>query len=428
MKFRQRALVAAAAVAIAAVGCSSSASSNSISADSNRSSASSGGPAIVIGSIGSYTGTAGDGAINGQVIQAWASWVNSQGGLNGHRVRVIDMDDTGSPSLALQEAKQLVTDHIVALVAEASDQSATWTSVMDKAGIPIVGGEGTNTYNYTDPNAFPVGAGLPVQLAGQFAYMKSANLHKLGILYCTESAVCGQLVPAATVVRSVVGGPSVAYSGQVAPTSPSYVPQCLALKDAGADAVTVAAGPQLPPRVMSSCASVGVAPVQVNFAVSASAAWLSSPSLTGKTVLVSPISNYLDKSLPATAEFYKVIDQYVPGIESNPLFGFQAANIWTGLKLFETAAKAGNIGPASTLQDVKKALYSLNKVTLGGLTAPLTYSPGKPNLVTCYFAYKVSGGTLASLNNNKPRCLDTAVAHLLVQKVLRGGDFFLPNA
>jgi branched-chain amino acid transport system substrate-binding protein len=315
IKFRQRAL---AAVAIAAVGCSSSASSNSISAGSNRSSASSGGPAIVIGSIGSYTGTAGDGAINGQVIQAWASWINSQGGLNGHRVRVIDMDDTGSPSLALQEAKQLVTDQVVALVAEASDQSAAWTSVMDIAGIPIVGGEGTNTYNYTDHNAFPVGAGLPVQLAGQFAYMKSANLRKLGILYCTESAVCGQLVPAATAVRSVVGGPSVAYSGQVAPTSPSYTPQCLALKDAGADAVTVAAGPQLPPRVMSSCASVGVAPVQVNFAASASAAWLSSPSLTSKTVLVSPISNYLDKSLPATAEFYKVIDHYVPEIESNP--------------------------------------------------------------------------------------------------------------
>src|SRR4026208_1670824 len=123
IKFRQRALVAAAAVAIAAVGCSRSASSNSISAGSSRSSASSGGPAIVIGSIGSYTGTAGDGAINGQVIQAWASWINSQGGLNGHRVRVIDMDDTGSPSLALQEAKQLVTDQVVALVAEASDQS-----------------------------------------------------------------------------------------------------------------------------------------------------------------------------------------------------------------------------------------------------------------------------------------------------------------
>jgi branched-chain amino acid transport system substrate-binding protein len=123
-----------------------------------------------------------------------------------------------------------------------------------------------------------------------------------------------------------------------------------------------------------------------------------------------------------------VIDQYVPGIESNPLFGFQAANIWAGLQLFETAAKAGNISPASTPQDVKNALYSLKKVTLGGLTAPLTYSRGKPALVTCYFAYKVSGGTLASLNDNKPMCLGAAVAHLLVQKVLQRKDFFLPNA
>jgi branched-chain amino acid transport system substrate-binding protein len=419
------AVVVAAAFAIAGCGSSSKTSSPTTASTSGSTgttasaAATPTGSPILIGNIGSYTGANDEnGAGAGAVVQAWTEWVNANGGLNGHPVKLVVKDDAGSPSQALQDANQLVADHVIAIVGEDSIIPTAWTKVADKAGIPLIGGIPSDPFNFTDTNAFPIGVGAVTQLAGEFAYMKQAGLKKFAMLYCAEAPICASLGPLSKGIAGVVGGPSVAYTAEVAATAPTYTSQCLAMKNSGADAVEVASVPSVPPRVLTACSQLGVTPTQVTASETSNASWLSTPALAN-TVLISPVANYLDTSLPATAQFQSVVSQYIPGILKNPQFGQHSLLGWAAAQLFGAAAKAGHIGPTSTTQDVRNALYSLKNENLGGIVPTLNYTPDKPTLITCYFSYKISGGTYKSLNNNQTTCLDQATVSGVL-KVLGG--------
>jgi branched-chain amino acid transport system substrate-binding protein len=367
----------------------------------------------MIGNIGSYTGANDEnGAGAGQLVQAWASSINASGGLNGHPVKVVVLDDAGSPSKALQDANQLVADHVVAVVGEDSIIPTSWTSVMDKAGIPLIGGIPSDPFNYTDTNAFPIGLSAVPQIAGELEYMKSQGLTKFGMLYCAEAPICASLGPASKAVAGIVGGVTVPYVGEVAATSPTYTSQCEAMQSAGVQAVEVASVPSVPIRVAAACAQLGVKPKQINASETSDAAWLTTPSLDG-AVLISPVADYTDSSLPAVAQFLSVGSQYISGLQKNPQFGQHALLGWAAAQVFEAAAKAGNLGPTSTSQDVKTALYTLKGFDAGGIMPAVTYTQGQPTFVSCYFTYQESSGAWKPLNNDQSTCLPAATVTAL---------------
>ena len=65
---------------------------------------------IVLGDICSCTGPeASSVSQTSPTIQAWASWENAHGGIDGHKVEVIVKDDGYNPGTALSDATQLVT-------------------------------------------------------------------------------------------------------------------------------------------------------------------------------------------------------------------------------------------------------------------------------------------------------------------------------
>ncbi len=52
----------------------------------------------------------------GKVQQAWASWTNAHGGINGHPVKMIVKDDAPEPVGGAAVAKELVEqDHVMAI-------------------------------------------------------------------------------------------------------------------------------------------------------------------------------------------------------------------------------------------------------------------------------------------------------------------------
>jgi ABC-type branched-subunit amino acid transport system substrate-binding protein len=73
----------------------------------------------VIGNIGTYSGINDSNFVGGgQTLEAWALWVNANGGLDGgHHIKVISMDDAGNATTSENDVKQLVADHVIALVA-----------------------------------------------------------------------------------------------------------------------------------------------------------------------------------------------------------------------------------------------------------------------------------------------------------------------
>ncbi len=107
-------------------GCGASSGTTSASSGSAAQS-SSGGGSWVIGNIGSYSGPNASAYGNaGLVLKAWPASVNANGGINGHHIDVITMDDGNSASTALSEVKQLVQqDHVLAIVGEMSSPAET---------------------------------------------------------------------------------------------------------------------------------------------------------------------------------------------------------------------------------------------------------------------------------------------------------------
>jgi branched-chain amino acid transport system substrate-binding protein len=407
------AAVLATALLLAACGSSSKSSSSTTSKSTSTPAAStttSSAPAptgttIKLGSICSCSGaqasqlsSMADGA------KAWAASVNAAGGINGHPVSMTTMDDGGNPATALQDAKVLVQqDHIIALVGEYSLADGAFASYIAAQGVPVVGGISAEASFLSNPDFYPSGSQLLTQTLGTIALAKGAKATNLGIPYCAESPICAEVVPLGQGAAAAVGGLKIT-GIKVSSTAPSYTAPCLSLKSSGVDALFPAVASPVAVRIVDACAQQGYKPKIVGETSTVSATWLSDPNLDG-ALLSGFNADAYDASLPAVAQMQAALKKYEGLTPSSSAFNYDLVDQWAGDELFQAAAEAAKITPTSTAADVKKGLYALKNETLGGLSSPLNFTPGKPAFVPCYFTSQISGGKVAPLNGDKPTCL-----------------------
>jgi len=404
---------------LAAAGCSSSSPSGG--GGSGPGSANHlPGPSFVLGAIGSYSGAQSSSiGLVDDTSKVWAKWINDNGGINGHPVKLIVKDDALDPGKALQAAKELVEqDHVQAIVGEHSQIDNVWAKYVQDKGIPVIGGNPTQPSMFTYPNFFPTGASTPANLMALIVQMKENNLKKLGMVYCAEAPVCATLGTLATAISTVVGDVSVAYTGKIAATQPSFTSECLAAKSAGADAFFTADSAPLGPKVASDCQKVGYNPHIVAETTTTSSLWTSAPSVSG-ALLTAPNANYSDTSVPGIKDFHDAIEKYQPDMLKSPQVGGNDLWAWAGGQLFATAAKNAHLTPSSTPAQIMAAMYTVKDETLNGISPPLTFTKGKPTNITCYFTAKINDGKFESLNDGKPSCLSADLVAGL-DKILGG--------
>ena len=352
----------------------------------------------------------------GTVLKAWADHVNTSGGINGHPVQMTVLDDGGDPAKALQNAKQLVEqDHVIAMVGFISLADAAVAPYLDQKGIPVVGAAPVQTF-ITDPNWFSSGANLITLTYGTVDVAKKAGKTNLGVMYCAESPVCAQLVPLAQGIGGLVGIKITPL--KISATAPNYTAPCLQMKDSGVDALYIADNGTVIQRVLASCAQQGYNPLPVGQATTSTPDYLSDSNLDG-ALSAGTNANPYDDSLPAVKEYRDAVNAEQDGFTDSSQFTYDAFLRWTGGLLFEAAGKAGNLGPDSTSNDVKQAIYKLKNETLQGTSGPLVFTPGQPTQTPCWFTQKISGGDLVSENGNKPTCL-TAEQGAALAKALGG--------
>jgi branched-chain amino acid transport system substrate-binding protein len=411
--FSSRQTVVIGAVAVIAVmlsacgsgsGSTASGASSSSSSSSSSSVAAPSAAAIKLGFICSCSGA--ESAIFGdteKVAQLWANQVNATGGINGSPVELFTMDDGTNPTTALQDAKTLVEqDHVIAMVGEASAEDGTWVPSVVKQGVPEVGGIDLEVVSQT-PDYFGDGTTLPAQTVAMID--EAQGKKHIGLLYCAEIPSCAQVVGGSQKISQLFG---LQFSdASVSATAPSYAAQCLQLKSEGVDALLIADTEPVLLRILSQCQQQGFTPLPLNTMPETTPAMLASPQLSG-SLLASTDANIYTPSTPGAKEFDDAIDKAYPGLRQSSSFSYASVYPWIGGKLFEAAAKAANLGPSSTSADLIKGLYALKGVTLGGLTPPLTYTPGKPFFTPCWFTFKDESGTIVSLNQGKPVCLSSA--------------------
>jgi branched-chain amino acid transport system substrate-binding protein len=376
------------------------------------------GSEIPVGVIGSYTQGAFPSLNAGAkaAIEAWASWVNDHGGIAGHPVKLYVEDDKGDAATAAAGMKKLVEqDHVVAIVGHQSQNAAPWADYVESKGVPVVGGNTFDLVQLKNPDFFSVGGNLLSAYYG-VATLAAKRGAKMGNLYCAEVPACAATTALLGGFGKDLGGLSVAYAAKVSATAPDYTAQCQGLKGSGASSYSLGTSAQVMRSITSQCLQQGFkAPLIIPDV--ADSTFPTDASFEG-TEIVSTIVPYFDDTLPAMKDFHAALAKYAPqiGTTKSPLSN-PIEQTWVSGQLFEAAVKAIGNGPITAAESVKQGLYSLQGDTLGGLTAPLHFTPGKPSPHNCYFAYMVQGGKFAAPDGLKPTCVPDDVIAAVAAKL-----------
>jgi len=367
------------------------------------------GDPIVIGSICSCSGPLARSIGRSlDVVEAWAKNVNATGGVNGHPVKLVTVDDGQNPAKALAGAKKLIEqDKVVAIVGQMSLQTAAWEKYASQKGVPVIGGQSVEAAFLTNPGFFASGSTLPLLMFGELAQVKAAGKKHLGLFYCAETPICAQLEP----ILKGLGKPlGIEVSAQkVSTTAPNYTAPCLSFKQKGVDSLLIAMISTVVPRVVDACAQQGFRPVSIAGNTTTERSWADDDNLDG-SLLAGTNAVYTDESVPGVKEFNEVVRKYLPDLPDSPQFSAPLLMPWAGAKLFQAAAEQAKLAPTSTPADLMKGLYALKDETLDGVAPPLNFVKGKPGFPTCFFSAKLEGGEFKATDGGKPTCLPAAQA------------------
>lgn len=357
-----------------------------------------------IGASPNNSALSSSGAIALPVYQAWADEVNAHGGINGHRVDVIAKFPYENPGTAVSEVKQLVDqDHIIAL-ADMSSVDSSFATFIAKRHIPVIGVDVSSLLMFTNPDFFAVGQtndSLPVSVA---LAAKKVGAKSLGLLYCSESSICQELVGPEGTIAAKEGVP-LSYSAAISASAPNYIAQCLAAKQAGVGALFVADAVSVDLSVARSCVQQGYTPSFIADDGAVSVSFEKAPGWDNGMISMQPDIPFFVKNA-ATDAMVAAFKKYEPAILKNPNYNEEVVESWASGLLFEAAAKAGKLGlhGAPTSAELFKGLYSLHGDTLGGIAPPLTYTPNKANPIDCWFWMRTKDKKFTTPYGLKPVC------------------------
>ena len=264
---RSVSLSAAAVIALALIAaCSSSGSpksgSTSAGSTSGTSAAKPSGSPIKIGVIATTSGSQATGCNQGATVApAWAEYVNQQlGGINGHPVQVIVKNDAGDPAVAQSVAKELVNDHVVALLDSCDNLLPAYENTFINAKIPVVSGPANLPDWYNKVGLYPLPTDLLSGLADQVAVgQKYGHAKKEANLYCSEVAACEQANPLQQAAATKLGVQFTSLA--VSSTATSYTSQCLTLQQRKVDYAILSFVAPAGAKFIEDCQAQGYNPI-----------------------------------------------------------------------------------------------------------------------------------------------------------------------
>lgn len=344
-------------------------------------------------------------------LQAWADATNARGGINGHKVQIIVKDDAFNSGTSLSEAEQLINqDKVVALV-DSSDVDAAWGTYAEQHDVPVIGGGSSSLLFLTNPDFFAVGQTLDDYFINFIDAAKKVGAKNLGEFYCAEAATCQEGVAPLEKTAAKVGE-KIGYVTEISASAPNYTAQCLAAKQNGVQALTVADAVSVVLAVAADCTQQGYTPTQIALDGAVSLSFEKAPGINNHFIGSEPDIPFFANNTPAAKAMNDTLKKYAKSTYTSPNFNEQATQMYlTGL-LFADAAKAGKLGVhgAPTTAELYKGLYALKGDTLGGLAPPLTFTKGKPTPVDCWYWIRVQKGKFTTPYGTKAVCVKPPVA------------------
>jgi branched-chain amino acid transport system substrate-binding protein len=364
------------------------------------------GAPIVVAAVGTLTGATGE-ATKGvtQAAQAWTGFINAKGGVGGHPVKLIVVDDGGDTNRHLQLVKQMVEQyHAVAMLgsAETSTQSQQAVSYLESKGIPTVGDDASNAFGYKSKMIFPAVTAAPYYTTaisfGFASLARKENRKKIALITCVEASICQQAYDNFEKEMNRVQLTPV-YKTQTSVTQPDFTAQCIQARNAGAELLSVGMDFNSVRRVVNSCKQQGYTPKFITPAVG--------PGMEKEAIWQGVYIGWMSFSpfvgdTPAIKEFQAAMGRY----QGDAGLNLEHAIGWTGAKLFEKALTAAKLSSAPvTSADVLRGLWTIKGETLGGLTGPLTFNQGKPATpIFCFIGMTIQNNKFVNPSGSSPSC------------------------
>jgi branched-chain amino acid transport system substrate-binding protein len=338
------------------------------------------------------------------VYKTAVNYVNAHGGINGHKIKIIEKDDAGTPATSATDVQELIADKVDA-ISDWSFVDAAWASTVGSSNIPIVGGNISDSTFNTYPDFYPQGQTLNSVTKSTVLAAKEAGAKSIGIIYCAEAPTCSQSAAEDKSIAQSLGV-SVVYDAQASSTAPNYTAQCLAAQQAKAQSIILLYAPAVMVTIAGNCATQGYLPTYdaeggaINFALSSTSAGL-------KNHLVGP---FTDLPSISTAQSVKTMNAAIqkayPGLEKSQAWTEESPTAWDSVLLLQAAAKAGGLTSSgtATAASITKGLNSMKGQTLGGMAPPLTFTAGKPHTVDCWYTAALVMGKASMTNGGKTTC------------------------
>jgi branched-chain amino acid transport system substrate-binding protein len=367
------------------------------------------GAPIVIGSVGTYSATTGNFTDVGRpALEAWASWVNAHGGINGHPIKLIIKDNQNNEAEAVSLVKQLVEqDHVVAFVSNQDGSLNTgYQSYLEQLKIPVVGGSVFTLEPWdSSPVFFPQGMTAVPQLTAIVQSAKKAGYNKIGSLACSEATQCALansfLKPLAT-----KGGVQYVYGGLVSSTAPDYTASCLAAQQAGAKAmvllVPTAAEGQ---TIASDCARQNYKPAYIIPGEAIAAGYLK-PDFNN-AINNAPVQPWFSTA-PDMKAFHTAMSKYTHVNLSTAEEPMDSVDAWVSGLMFQEAVKLSGATGVPTSQDILTGLGKFNDQRLGGMTGGLTFNNPTSKSEGCYFTIVIKKQHFTLPGGAKPACVPSS--------------------
>lgn len=261
------------------------------------------GKEIKLGQTMPYSGPASAYGTIGKVQQAYFKRVNENGGINGHMINLISLDDGYSPPKAVEQVRRLVEqENVLALFQTLGtpSNSAIHKYVNAKKVPHLFVATGATKWN--DPKNYPwtFGFNLSYQTEGEIYaryLLKEKPNAKIAILYQNDDYGKDLLAG----VEQVLKGPNarmVVARATYEVTDPTVDSQILTLKNSGADTFINITTPKFAAQAVRAAYDSGWKPLHLLNNVGASVGSVLTPAGLDKSVGLVTVQYYKDATDP----------------------------------------------------------------------------------------------------------------------------------
>ena len=364
------------------------------------------GSPVAVGWIGTQSGTIGAiGKGMPAAVRAWVQDANSRGGLNGHPIKLIMVDDGGDPNRSVSLARKMIEQDgvifFLGVFAPTTEQALV--PLLEEKQVPIVSTCGCSPADDTTALVFPMGpsgdtgtawAHILPMLKGN---VPADKLQKVGLLYCREVPSCPHMRELIQSYQQAAGFKLV-WEAQASLAAPDFTAEMISAKNAGVEALTMIMDNSSVVRIERSAKQQGYKPQFVNQQSGHEDRVAKEADVEGH---ITAATTAPWDSSPKMKIFRDAMDKYQP----KEVRGSWGAQAFVAGLLMEKLSKSFSPKPAAA--DVINGLYSLKGETVDGRLPPLTFVKGAKshaNVDLCIIPLRITGGQFKTLQGEEFTC------------------------